>query len=384
MPDTASPTRKHSTRRTIRRILITLLILTLLAGIALGGIGFYFSNAILDVIHYLPTYTLAVTNVTATTVTLQRTSETQAPGTFQIQWATGDAIVGPIISSTSNTVTRQLLQTTAPLTAGTLTYWTRRVYSGTLKDSAGVTINDVQVPDSLGPMPAWFVPGRLTTWALMVHGRGVTREENLRVFKPLSQLGFPILAVSYRNDIGSPPSPDGKNHLGDSEWQDVEAGARYAIAHGAQHFVIYGWSQGGAVVEEFMHHSSYARYIQAIVLDAPALNWRAILTYQAKLRSLPAFIASIAELVVTIRSGVNFDNLDQSIQSQPNIPILLFHGTDDTTIPVQISDDFAHAHPDLVTYYRVPHTEHTEAWNTDPVAYDRELTAFLTQKLHLS
>jgi uncharacterized protein len=377
-------TPKRSRKRLVSIAVIVLVLLVLLGSGTLLGASIYFSNMILVVPDYTtPMYNTPVLAVSETAVTLKRMGDDMHPGEFEIEWPAGQALVGPLLSFDHNSVTRQLLQKTGPLTTGTSVFWTRYVYTGQIKNSLKLAINDVGVPDPLGTMPAWYVPGRLNTWVILVHGRGASRDEALRAFTPLAQLGLPLLSISYRNDIGTPHSSDSANHLGDSEWQDLEAAVKYALAQGAQHLVLYGWSQGGAVVEVFMHHSSLAHVVQALVLDAPILDWPATLTYQAQKMSVPGFLVNTAELVTSIRSGINFDDLDQTNQQQPNVPILLFHGTNDTSTPVSVSDAFATSHPDLVTYMRLPGVEHTEAWNANPQVYDNELTAFLKQKLSL-
>jgi fermentation-respiration switch protein FrsA (DUF1100 family) len=62
-----------------------------------------------------------------------------------------------------------------------------------------------------------------------------------------------------------------------------------------------------------------------------------------------------------------------------HLPILLFHGTEDKLVPIASSDQFAKELPGWVTYYRVPHAGHTEAWNVDPELYEQRLTTFLSR-----
>jgi fermentation-respiration switch protein FrsA (DUF1100 family) len=59
------------------------------------------------------------------------------------------------------------------------------------------------------------------------------------------------------------------------------------------------------------------------------------------------------------------------------LPTLVFHGELDATVPVALSDAFAAARPDVVTYHRVPGAGHVRAWNLDRDGCEAALTRFL-------
>ena len=194
----------------------------------------------------------------------------------------------------------------------------------------------------------------------------------------LHRAGLPTLLITYREDLGAPASPDGFHHMGLTEWRDLQAAARYALAHGARRLVLVGYSMGGAIVTQFMERSPLAPRVAGLVLDAPVLTGSRPSNSTPKKWACPAFLATPVEWAVGARIDADWSSLDAIAHPEDfQLPVLLFHGAEDSIVPIATSDEFAAELPRWVTYYRVPRAEHTESWNVDPRLYERRLAAFL-------
>lgn len=250
----------------------------------------------------------------------------------------------------------------------------------------GISYSEVEYNSPLGAMPAWLVPGsdsESSTWAIMVHGRTASREETLRALEIASDAGFPVLSISYRNDEDAPEDPSGEYGFGSTEWEDLEAAVEYAMANGADDVVLFGFSMGGGVVAHFMIESELSSRAAGLVLDAPMLNLTSALELAGKQRGLPLWLPWLAANLSRARFGTDWAALDTRAEMlELDVPILLFHGSGDETIPVSQSDNFAEAAEAgnaNVTYVRVEDAEHVGAWNADPAAYRQAMTNWLVE-----
>jgi alpha-beta hydrolase superfamily lysophospholipase len=361
-------------------IIYILIAFILLVATVIAISGWFASERFLRVSETWYTVTLRIMGVTEDTVTLPRRVGTAYEGVYGITWQDNDAVLGEIVASDGRTVTRRIIKATHPPSVGLLVTWNYFAYQGDPERALGLAYDDVQIPSELGPLPAWFVPGQRMSWILLVHGFHASGEEGLRVLPTLVQMGYPVLVMSYRNDAGAPLSPDHFYHLGDTEWQDVEAGVGYALTHGAQDVVLFGWSMGGSIVEAFLRRSSLAARVRAVVLDSPVLDWPKSLDAQVHNLHFPHWFAHVLKWFAARRAGINFSAINHvHVARTLTPPTLLFHSTADRMVPVVSSDAFARAYPDSVTYQRVHGADHTLLWNVDARAYEDALKAFLTR-----
>jgi hypothetical protein len=315
-------------------------------------------------------------------VVLSRSKDTLRPGVYGLEWPSGHAIVEGVLSSDANTVTRRLTTLRGRLAPGTKVDLDNSVYKGNPEQALGLSFVNVKVPGELGPMPAWLVPARSRTWAIVVHGINASREDGLRIVPTLHADGLPSLLITYREDVGAPASPDGHHHMGLTEWRDLQAAANYALSHGAQRLVLVGDSMGGAIVSQFMENSSLAHDVAGLILDAPALDWKAILAFNAKKMGLPSSLADPVEWAIDLRIKPNWSSLDAlNHPGDFHLPTLLFHGLEDEIVPISSSDAFAKELPGWVIYYRVPYAGHVESWNVNPRLYAQRVSAFLGGRL---
>ena len=329
------------------------------------------------------------------TVTLQATPGTVSPGIYGLytERGKGHSRIGDVQEKDmrARTVTRTILQVDSGSVAPGRGRWNKYYFAGTPTSALGIRHQDIEISSDAGELPTWFVPpskdvARRDVWAILVHGRGASREECLRAVPVLHRIGVPILVPSYRNDSEG-PATSGRLSLGDTEWQDVEAAILYALDAGAREVVLFGWSMGGAIVLQLVSRSWTSQRVRALVLDSPVIDWKDVLDHHAEIARLPRPISRLGlammadkawRRVVGTDGPVDLRRLDWVTRAaELKLPILLLHSDDDEFVPSGPSRRLAQARPDLVTFLSFPHARHCQEWNVDPERWEREVARFL-------
>jgi uncharacterized protein len=388
----------------VRHLLISIvLFFVALALVGLAAVGWVFSNSILQVQPYGLQPEFEILGVTSTSVTLpeppnnNQFAATRREGVYNLRWGDANLLttttnvasemtlnygrLGKILSDEGGRVVRELTVTAGePPKVGDGARLESFVFLRNPKEDRDIDYEELRLEGDAGELQAWWIDQKADTAVVMVHGRRRgTIQETLRIMPTLVREGFSVLAVAYRNHGDSAMSPDGFYHYGETEWQDVETALTFLASKDVKNVILYGFSMGAEVVLETYERYKSAPQVRAIILDAPFLDTRTIFQNSARKMNLPLpnLLTEWAMFVAKLRSGINWQSLDQrSLAPNIRVPVLLFAGTADSTIPIALVDDFASKVPDI-EYHRLEGVEHVESWNHNPEQYEAWLREFL-------
>lgn len=395
---TAPPSepRPRKKRRSLLGTLVRVTLWVLLALVVLFLIGgWVYSNEIRSGALETPTadppaYEWEVTESGSSIILTapEGTDQAGEAGLSGIWWANGYAQTGDLISSVveGGTVTdvRSIQAGETGPAAGTSAkvdtyYWRTDPF-----EAHGIEFEEVRYEASIGTFPAWFIEGTSDTWAIVVHGKGGTLEESLRVVPTLHELGYPILVINYRNDVGQTKDPSGYHTYGVTEWTDLAAAVGFANENGAAEHVLVGYSYAGSIIASYLTQSPLRNFTKAAILDSPVLSFEQTVDFRASNTNLPLIPVSVppllgdfAKAIASWRFDIDWQQTDYITQTNNlHAPMLIFHGTNDLSVPYQSSADMAELRPDITTLITTD-AGHTRSWNIDPEGYSATIVEFL-------
>lgn len=322
-------------------------------------------------------------------VQLANTAQTRQSGRFGAFLQDGRHIkFGTTPISTGGGITRSVSAADADALAGVEhVSWTGIEFAN--PNDAGLQAVDVEIPTEHGSNPAWVVgdPAR-ATWAVHVHGLGSTRAGTLRGVQVASELGFTSLVTTYQNSAEGPAVGSRRSMLGLDESDDVEHALEYAVAHGAERIVMFGWSMGANIALTMAEKSRWRRRIVAIVAESPVLDWRATLRSNLAGLGLPAWMTCLAlpwlmNPVLARCSGldhaIDLDALDWTPQDRIETPTLILQGRCDRSAPWQLAEHVAAQNPRV--HLELFDADHTTTWNSDPERWRSTVADWVTTRL---
>lgn len=332
-------------------------------------------------------------------VVLPATPETIVEGTYGLYFHGGQshARIGEItaFSPRDGTITRRVEEIyRGDLRSAVRGWWTSVTHPD--PDSAGFPSREVVVELPDGPAPAWHVPpqrgdGVLAgrgIWAIMVHGRGGRRAEGIRGLAVADRLGLDSLLISYRNDGEAPDAPDGRYGLGVTEWEDVEAAVQYALDHGAEDVLLFGWSMGGAIALQTADRSRLAPAIRGLVLTGPVVDWIDVLAHQARENRIPDRVGRMGQWIISNPSGKRVTGLAAPVDlkalnwtaraDELHVRTLILHSADDNVVPYGPSRDLAERSP-MVSFVPFARARHIKERNADPERWEGKVAEWATK-----
>lgn len=255
-------------------------------------------------------------------------------------------------------------------------------YRGDPQEALALAFETISMEGELGPAEAWYVPGgddARDLVAIYVHGVAGAREDGYRHLAMLNEAGISTTLISYRNDEGAPASSDGHYAFGLTEWRDLESAVITMRERGYERVLLVGESMGGAIVGQFLRRSEHAHGIAGIALDAPALDFRAILAFLGG-RAGAVFPHQVTEVALTmfrLQGPVDLSQADVRAEIAAfDGPLFIAHGDGDNVVPASITDSVLSQRQGMSFVLRSD-ADHLLSYIENPQAYARVFDGFL-------
>jgi len=165
----------------------------------------------------------------------------------------------------------------------------------------------------------------------------------------------------------------------------VDSAVRYAVDQGARRIILFGWSMGGAIALQLASRSGVREHLAGIVLESPILDWVETIKANCARAGLATWVGALAVpwlnsqtlsrmlgLAAPVRTG-QFDQVSAEMRS--SFPILLIHGTADTSAPFELARKFAQAHRSVEL--AAVDADHTLTWNSEPGRWRARVSMWL-------
>jgi pimeloyl-ACP methyl ester carboxylesterase len=391
---TAHQPRARGNRRSlIVRLLRVLAIIVVVLTVLYVGAAWYFSGqiesgALAPPTSYEPGYDWEVVE-SGTTISLlgdSGTDQAGEAGLSGIRWDGGSGQSSVLVSSSETDEglvdVRSMEMGSAVPPVGTDVNVDFYYWHGTPLETIGVPYTDVEYRSDVGNFPAWYIEGDSDTWAIVVHGKGGTRDEATRIIPSLMARGYHILIITYRNDVGEAGDPSGRYTYGASDWYDIDQAVGYAKQQGAKRHILVGYSYAGSIISSYLVRD--LNETSAVILDSPVLSLSDAVDFRASRTSLPLLPIDVpqvltngAKLIASWRFDIDWDATNYLLQTnRMHPPMLIFHGTNDISVPIETSRELADLRSDIVTLVETD-AGHTRSWNVGPDSYESAIATFL-------
>ncbi len=387
------PRTRANQRSLIVRLLRALAIVVGVLAVVYLAAAWYFSGeiesgALAPPTDYEPSYDWEVTASGGSISLLgtEGTDQAGEAGLSGIRWDGGSGQSSGLVSSTEGddgfVDVRSMETGSAVPPVGTDVNVDFYYWHGTPLETIGVPFTEVEYRSDVGNFPAWYIAGDTDTWAIVVHGKGGTRDEATRMIPALVDRGYHILIITYRNDVGEARDPSGRFTYGASDWYDIDQAVDYAEQNGADRHVLVGYSYAGSMIASYLVKD--LNDTSAVILDSPVLSFSDTVDFRASRSNLPLLPFKVPQLltdgakwIASWRFDIDWDATNYLLQTnRMHPPMLIFHGSNDISVPIETSRELADLRDDIVTFIETD-AGHTRSWNVGPDSYEAAVSDFL-------